>query len=124
MFTKIYEKIKEYIKKEYKFLTILLTIFLLFTIKLPYYIDMPGGIINISDRITIDDKNNLIGTLNFAYVSEARATIPTYLIAKINDGWDILKKEQVVMLVLSLYINNLSNSLLILLISFPTFDKK
>lgn len=97
MFTKIYEKIKEYVKKEYKFLIILLTIFLLFTIKLPYYIDMPGGIINISNRITIDGKRNLTGTLNFAYVSEARATIPTYLIAKINDNWDILKKEQVVM---------------------------
>lgn len=97
MFTKIYEKTKEYIKKEYKFLIILIAILFLFTIKLPYYIDMPGGIINISDRITIDNKKNLDGTLNFAYVSETRATIPTYIIAKINKNWDIIKKEEIVM---------------------------
>lgn len=97
MFIKIYEKIKEYIKKEYKFLIILLTTLLLFTVKLPYYIDMPGGIINISDRITIDNKKNLKGTMNLAYVSETRATIPTYIIALINNKWDIIKKEEIVM---------------------------
>jgi len=95
MFNKLYEEIKKYIKKEYKFLLALITIFLLFTIKLPFYIDMPGGIIDISKRIEIDDKNNLKGTLNFAYVSEMKATIPTLIITKINKDWDILKKEEV-----------------------------
>lgn len=95
MFTKLYEKIKEYIKKEYKFLIIIISLFLLFTIKLPYYIDMPGGIIDISERIKVDNKNTQTGTLNFAYVSELRATIPTYIISKINKDWDILKKEEV-----------------------------
>ena len=50
MLTKLYEEIKKYIKKEYKFLIGLIIAFLLFTIKLPYYIDMPGGVINISER--------------------------------------------------------------------------
>ena len=95
MFNKLYETIKEYIKKEYKFLIILLTLFLLATIKLPYYIDMPGGTINISERIEVDGKKQLNGTLNLAYVSEMKSTIPTYLIAKINKNWDILKKEEV-----------------------------
>ena len=95
MFYKVYEKVLEYIKKEYKFLIMLLATLLLFTIKLPYYIDMPGGIINISNRIKIDEKNNLKGTLNFAYVSEAKATIPTYLIAKLNKDWDIIKKDEI-----------------------------
>lgn len=97
MFTKVYEQIKEYIKKEYKFLIILIITLLLFTVKLPYYIDIPGGIINISNRITIDNKNNLEGTLNFAYVSELKATIPTYIISKINPNWDLIKKEEVIM---------------------------
>ena len=95
MFTKLYEKIKEYIKKEYKFLIIIISLFLLFTIKLPYYIDMPGGIIDISERIKVDNKNTQTGTLNFAYVSELRATLPTYVIAKLNKDWDILKKDEV-----------------------------
>lgn len=95
MFNKLYEEIKKYIKKEYKFLITIIIIFLIFTIKLPFYIDMPGGIIDISKRIEIDDKNNLKGTLNFAYVSEMKATLPTLLISKINKNWDILKKEEV-----------------------------
>lgn len=97
MFTKLYETTINYIKKEYKFLITLLTILLLFTIKLPFYIDMPGGIINISDRITIDNKNTLSGTLNFAYVSEIRATIPTYIVSKLNTNWDLIKKEEVIL---------------------------
>ena len=68
MFIKLYETILDYIKKEYKFLLVIVTLFLLMTIKLPFYIDMPGGIINISDRITIDNKKKLKGTMNFAYV--------------------------------------------------------
>ena len=97
MFIKLYETILDYIKKEYKFLLVIVTLFLLMTIKLPFYIDMPGGIINISDRITIDNKKKLKGTMNFAYVSEVRATIPTYLLSKINNNWDILDKEEIML---------------------------
>ena len=97
MLNKIYENIKKYIKEEYKFLIIMLTILVTMTYKLPYYIDAPGGIIDISKRIKIDEKNKLEGTMNFAYVSEMRATIPTYIIAKINKNWDIIKKEEVVL---------------------------
>ena len=97
MLNKIYEKVLQYIKEEYKFLLIILTLFITMTYKLPFYIDTPGGIIDISKRIKIDEKNKLEGTMNFAYVSEMRATIPTYIIAKINKNWDIIKKEEVVL---------------------------
>lgn len=96
MINKVYEKIKEYIKEEYKFLLTILILFVTMTYKLPYYIDTPGGIINISERIKIDEKNDLKGTMNFAYVSEMHATIPTYIISKINKDWDLVKKEEVV----------------------------
>lgn len=95
MFNKVYEQIKIYIKKEYKFLIIMLSILILFTIKLPFYIDIPGGITNISSRIQIDEKKNFSGSLNFAYVSEMQATIPTYIISKINKEWDIIPKEEI-----------------------------
>jgi PDZ domain-containing protein len=95
MFNKVYEKVLEYIKEEYKFLIIMLILLVTMTYKLPYYVDTPGGIINISERINIDNKK-LKGTMNFAYVSEMNATIPTYLISKINKDWDLIKKEEVV----------------------------
>ena len=37
-----------------------------------------------------DDKKTFKGTLNFAYVSELRATIPTYIISKINNNGGII----------------------------------
>ncbi len=94
MLNKIYEEIKKYIKEEYKFLLIMLTILITMTYKLPYYVDAPGGVIDVSERIKID-KKNINGTMNFAYVAEMNATIPTYLIAKINKDWDLIKKQEV-----------------------------
>ena len=55
MFTKIYEKIKKFIKDNYKELIILLIVFLLFTIELPYSIYTPGGAVNLNERITVED---------------------------------------------------------------------
>ena len=96
MFTKLYEQIIKYIKKEYKFLITLMIVFFVSTIRLPYYIDIPGGIINISDRISINNSESLSGSMNFAYVSELRATIPTLLIEKINKDWDLINYKDIV----------------------------
>lgn len=80
---------------EYKYLLLLILLFFLnFIIKLPYYIEMPGGILNIDSKIESDIKIETSGSLNMAYVSEIRATIPTYLIAKINKHWDLIKTEE------------------------------
>lgn len=89
MFNKLYE----YIKENFKFLTILLIIFLSFTIELPYYIDIPGGLMNVDDKISIKNAYSSEGTFNLAYVSELKATIPTILYSLINKDWDICKKE-------------------------------
>ena len=40
---KIYEKIKTFIKEYYKIVILYTSIFLLFTVRLPYYIETPGG---------------------------------------------------------------------------------
>lgn len=96
MFNKLYETILKYIKKEYKFLLTLILVLGISTIKLPYYINMPGGIIDISDRINIDNLEKDKGTLNLAYVSEMKATIPTLIISKINKNWDIIKADEII----------------------------
>ena len=95
MHTKLYENIKKNIKKEYKFLLMILIVILISTFKLPYYIDMPGGTIDTSERIKIDNKETK-GSMNYAYVSEAKATIPLYLFAKINKNWDIIPQTEIV----------------------------
>lgn len=94
MITKLYEQIKKYIKEQKKFLIILLTLLLLFTIKLPYYIEVPGGALDTSKRIQVNNGNKLSGSLNYAYVNELEATIPTFIIAKLNNNWDIIKKNE------------------------------
>ena len=95
MFKKILNKILEILKNNYKYFISLIIIFLICTIKLPYYIETPGGIINVEKRFKIDNAYESSGSFNLAYVGELNATIPTYIIAKLNKNWDILKKEEI-----------------------------
>lgn len=94
MFTKLYENTKEKILPFFKQIIILGVILFLGLFKLPYYVDVPGGIINVFDKIDVTNPNS--GTLNMPYVSELKASIPVYLLARFNDKWDIIKKEEVV----------------------------
>lgn len=96
MITKVYEKTKEILKDNYKFFLTLITLFILFTVELPYYIDAPGGLIDVAKRIEIEDSYEVKGTLNLAYVLELKATVPSLIYAYFNDDWDIYKKEDVI----------------------------
>ena len=62
---------------------------MLFYIKLPYYVNAPGGTIDISNRISYKDKKETKGSLNMLYVTEYVASIPTYLMTYINKDWDL-----------------------------------
>lgn len=81
-------KVKQFIKKEYKFILFVVILIVLFYVKLPYYISAPGGIIDVTDRVEMDGYENKEGSLNMLYVSEYEATPATYLWAKIS-GFDI-----------------------------------
>ena len=94
MFTKVYEKIKEILSKNYKELIFILIFMTLFTIPLPYYINAPGGLMNVSDRVVIENSYKSEGSLNMAYVSEIKATIPTLIMSIFNKDWDVLKEEE------------------------------
>ena len=95
LFTKIYEKIKDFIKGNYKELIVLLVIVLLFTIKLPYSIYTPGGAVNLNDRITVEDGYISDGSFNMAYVSMVRGSIPFLLLSYIIPDWDIVPAEEI-----------------------------
>lgn len=95
MIIKLYEKIKKIIKDDYKFILEMIILFLVLTIKLPYYIETPGGLINIASRVEVENANKINGSLNLAYVSSFKATIPTLVYAFINPSWDIYKKAEI-----------------------------
>lgn len=81
-------KIKEFVKREYKFIIFLVLIIVMFYVKLPFYVSAPGGTINITNRVEMEGYENKKGSLNMLYVSEYEATPATYLWAKIS-GYDI-----------------------------------
>lgn len=57
-------------------------------IELPYYIEAPGGTINLSSRIDKNyNKDN--GSLNMLYVTEYKGNIVTVLLSKIIKSWDL-----------------------------------
>lgn len=95
MFYKIYEKVKSFIVENYKFLLLLLSIVLLFRIELPYIIYKPGGSINLNDRIIIENGYESEGTLEMAYVSVVKGSLPFLALAKIIPNWDIAPKEEI-----------------------------
>ena len=95
MSNKLYDKIKNIVKENYKFVLVLIFFFVLFTFELPYYIESPGGILDVSTRVEVENSKEVTGSFNLAYVTEFKATIPTIVVAQFIDDWDVLKKEEV-----------------------------
>ena len=95
MFTKFYEKLKEFIKDNYKFLITLLIINLLFWIELPYVIYTPGGAINLKGRINVENEYKYDGKLQMAYVKMVKGSIPFLVASYIIPDWDITPKDEI-----------------------------
>lgn len=88
-------KIKKIFKENIKFIIILIVMIVVINIPLPYYILAPGGIIDIRDRIELENKNITEGTLNLLYVTEYEANVGTMLMSFILKDWDTEKVEEV-----------------------------
>ncbi len=84
------EKIKNFIKENYKFIIVVIFLILLFNIKLPYYVLAPGGTINITNRVNNYKVDK--GSLNMLYVSEYELTPALYIYAKVLK-WDIYNND-------------------------------
>ena len=85
---------RKIIKENLFFVISVILILLLFNIKLPYYVDAPGGTININNRIEYIGKKTNKGSLNMLYVTEYVASIPTYLLSYIIKDWDLESIEE------------------------------
>ena len=93
MLNKFYEACKKIMKENYKFFLIYFVFFLFCFLPLPFYIDEPGGAINIEEKVKVENATTSKGSFNYAYVSERKATPALYLYALINKDWDIVKEE-------------------------------
>ena len=89
------DKIKKIFKQNIKFIIFLIVMIVVINIPLPYYILAPGGIIDIRDRIELENKNVTEGTLNLLYVTEYEANVGTMLMSFILKDWDTEKVEEV-----------------------------
>lgn len=93
---KLYNQIILILKENYKFFIFLLTFCAILNIPLPYYIHTTGGLINISDRVSVDGEQTKKGTINLSYVTEIKGNILTYALSYIIPSWDLVDKEDYV----------------------------
>lgn len=89
------QKIRKWLRENIFFITFIILTFVICNIKLPYYIMAPGGVINIDDRISLENKNETKGTLDLLYVSEYNATIASTMLSFIFRDWDLNKIEDI-----------------------------
>ena len=75
----------DFFKKNIKFIIIYIAIIILLLIEFPYYIEAPGGIIDINERISIEDSYKSSGSFNLSYVSEYNATLITLIMSLFNN---------------------------------------
>lgn len=88
--------IKKYLKENLKSIIIMLLFIFVVNIESPYYIEAPGGTINLTKRIS-NDYNKKDGSLNMLYVTQYRGNVVTLLLGKILNSWDIyeIKNQQI-----------------------------
>lgn len=96
MHNKIYDKLKSFIVDSCKIIIFLLVLFFAFIYEFPYYIDTPGGLIDLEDRIDVSDNYESDGSINLAYVLELKATLPCLVMSKFKNDWSVIKKEEVI----------------------------
>lgn len=85
-----------FIKNNFKIIIIYIILIIALLIEFPYYIEAPGGTIDISRRINIEDSYKSSGTLNLSYVTEYKATLTTLIISLFNKDYKVLSKKDVI----------------------------
>ena len=81
-------KIKYFIKGNLIQIIILSIFIFVVNIELPYYIEAPGGTINLTERLD-KDYNKKTGSLNMLYVTQYRGNVVTVLLGKLIKSWDL-----------------------------------
>jgi conserved hypothetical protein len=81
---------KKFLKENLRFIIFMIILITVVNIELPYYIEAPGGTINLTKRIDKNYKKEN-GSLNMLYVTEYKGNIVTVLLSKIIKSWDLFE---------------------------------
>lgn len=95
MFSKIYEGLKVFVRDNVIFLITLVVMFAVCSYELDYIVYIPGGNVNLNDRIEVDGGYETSGSFNMAYVSVLSGRIPTILLSYVMPNWDLEKTENI-----------------------------
>lgn len=95
MYTKLYERLKKIIKEKYKFFLAILVLIVFFFYELPFVIYRPGGTIDLSNRIIMEDAYTQSGKMSMAYVTMTKGNIPFVLLSFLLPNWDLEKTENI-----------------------------
>ena len=83
-----------FIKDNLLFFILLILILVCTVIKVPYAVEMPGGTIDLSDRVTVNgDELDIDGSFNMAYVTMVDGSIPYVLFGLINPDWEVIPES-------------------------------
>lgn len=93
MFNKLYELLKKILKNNYKLIIFWILILFLCFYKFPYVIYCPGGAIDLTKRIEVENTTDKEGKLQMAYVSMRQGSIINVLLSFVIPGWDLEKES-------------------------------
>ena len=94
MINKLYVNFKKIIKQNLFIIILLILTFLLFFIKLPFYVDTGGGIINLDEKVKIKSSYNQEGSINLTYVSELDGNLIFVLLSYVLPNWDLVSTDE------------------------------
>ena len=85
----LFKKVRDDIKEHYKLYIFYIIILFISLFRLNYYIFSPGSLVDLTDRINVENSYKVDGSFNLTYVTTRHATILTYLLSYVIPNWDL-----------------------------------
>ena len=87
----------DFLKSNFIVLILLVLVVAVTFIRLPYQVEMPGGIIDLENRVEVNgESTNVEGSFNMAYVSVAYGSIPHILLGLVLPDWSVVPNSDTV----------------------------
>lgn len=85
----LFKKVRDDIKEHYKLYIFYIIILFISLFRLNYYIFSPGSLVDLTNRINVENSYKVDGSFNLTYVTTRHATILTYLLSYVIPNWDL-----------------------------------